>query len=101
MPLLSTVFFGLGQITILNTVQNYYIDSFSKYAASAIAAGAVFRSIIGGIAPLGASALFEKVGFGWGISVFAFMSLALSPAPLLFMRFGEHLREAFAIDLDT
>ncbi len=100
-PLLSTVFFGLGQITILNTVQNYYIDSFSKYAASAIAAGAVFRSIVGGILPLGASALFEKVGFGWGISVFAFLSLALSPAPLLFMRFGQHLREIFAIDLDT
>lgn len=100
-PLLSTVFFGLGQITILNTVQNYYIDSFSKYAASAIAAGAVFRSIVGGIVPLGASVLFEKVGYGWGVSVFAFLSLALSPAPLLFMRFGQHLREMFAIDLDA
>ena len=100
-PLLSTVFFGLGQITILNTVQNYYIDSFSKYAASAIAAGAVFRSIVGGIVPLGASALFEKVGFGWGVSVFAFLSLALSPAPLLLLRFGQHLREVFAIDLDA
>ena len=98
-PLLSTVFFGLGQITILNTVQNYYIDSFSKYAASAIAAGAVFRSIVGGIVPLGASQLFEKVGYGWGVSVFAFLALALSPAPILFYRFGQHLREMFAIEL--
>lgn len=98
-PLLSTVFFGLGQITILNTVQNYYIDSFSKYAASAIAAGAVFRSIVGGILPLGAPALFEKVGYGWGVSVFAFLSVALSPAPVLFYRFGGWLREKFAIDL--
>ena len=98
-PLLSTVFFGLGQITILNTVQNYYIDSFSKYAASAIAAGAVFRSIVGGILPLGAPALFEKVGYGWGISVFAFMAVALSPAPLLFYRFGERVRQRFAIEL--
>ena len=98
-PLLSTVFFGLGQITILNTVQNYYIDSFSKYAASAIAAGAVFRSIVGGILPLGAPALFEKVGYGWGVSVFAFLSVALSPAPLLFLRYGESLRKMFAIDL--
>ena len=98
-PLISTVFFGLGQITILNTVQNYYIDSFSKYAASAIAAGAVFRSIVGGIVPLGVPALFEKVGYGWGVSVFAFLSLALSPAPLLFYRFGQGLREKFAIEL--
>lgn len=100
-PLLSTVFFGLGMITILNTVQNYYIDSFSKYAASAIAAGAVFRSIVGGVLPLGASSLFQALGYGWGISVFAFCSLALSPAPLLFMRYGEYLRELFAIDLDA
>jgi len=98
-PLLSTVFFGIGQITILNTCQNYYIDSFSKYAASAIAAGAVFRSIVGGVVPLGASQLFEKVGYGWGVSVFAFLSLALSPAPVLFYWYGQTLREMFAIDL--
>ena len=98
-PILSTVFFGLGQITILNTVQNYYIDSFSRYAASAIAAGAVFRSIVGGLVPLGATKLFEEVGYGWGVSVFAFCSLVLSPAPVLFYRYGQRLREAFAIEL--
>ena len=98
-PLISTVFFGLGQITILSTCQNYYIDAFQKYAASAIAAGAVFRSIVGGILPLGASGLFESAGYGWGISIFAFLSLALSPAPLLFYHFGERVRTKFAIDL--
>ena len=98
-PLISSAFFGLGQIAILNTCQNYYIDSFEKYAASAIAAGAVFRSIVGGILPIGASQLFQSVGYGWGISVFAFLSLALSPAPLLFFYFGEGVRERFAIEL--
>ena len=97
--ILATVFFGLGTITIINSVQNYYIDSFSKYAASAIAAGTVFRSIVGGVLPLVASGLFESVGYGWGISCFAFLSLALSPAPLLFMRYGPRLREMFAIEL--
>ncbi|KAL8680273.1 MAG: hypothetical protein Q9186_003511 [Xanthomendoza sp. 1 TL-2023] len=96
---LSTVFFGLGQITILNTAQNYYIDSFSKYAASAIAAGAVFRSIIGGIIPIFTPSLFRQVGYGWGVSVFAFTSLLLSPAPVLFYYYGGWIREAFAIDL--
>ncbi|KAL8923923.1 MAG: hypothetical protein Q9208_004360 [Pyrenodesmia sp. 3 TL-2023] len=98
-PTLSTVFFGLGQITILNTAQNYYIDSFQKYAASAIAAGAVFRSIMGGIIPIFAPAIFDSVGYGWGVSVFAFLSLALSPAPLLFYRYGARIRDKFAIDL--
>ena len=90
-PLISTVFFGIGQITILNTCQNYYIDSFQKFAASAIAAGAVFRSIVGGILPLVASKMFVSAGYGWGIGVFAFLSLALSPAPLMFFYFGDSL----------
>ena len=95
----ATVFFGLGQITVLNSVQNYYIDSFQKYAASAIAAGAVLRSLFGGIVPLFAPALFSSVGYGWGISVFAFASLALAPSPLLFQTYGERIRTKFAIQL--
>jgi hypothetical protein len=98
-PAIATFFFGLGQIPIFNAVQNYYIDSFSKYAASAIAAGAVFRSLIGGVVPLFAPTMFEKLGYGWGWSVFAFLTLALAPSPLLFMRYGERLRERFAIEL--
>lgn len=47
-PIISTFFYGIGQVTILNCTTNYYIDCFEKYAASAIAAGAVFRSVIGG-----------------------------------------------------
>ena len=97
--ILSTVFFGLGQIMIFNTVQNYYIDSFSQYAASAIAAGATFRSLIGGIVPLVAPALFDSLGYGWGLSVFAFTALALSPSPLLFYYYGEKLRVKYAIEL--
>ena len=49
---------------ILNTTQNYYIDSFEKYAASAIAAGAVFRSLFGGVVPLFAPLLFDRLGYG-------------------------------------
>lgn len=50
--ILSTFFYGVGQVAIFNSTQNYYIDSFEKYAASAIAAGALFRSIIGGVVPV-------------------------------------------------
>ncbi|KAI4214215.1 MAG: hypothetical protein LQ351_003300 [Letrouitia transgressa] len=99
-PLLSTVFFGIGQITILNTVQNYYIDSFEKYAASAIAAGAVFRSILGGVAPIFATKAFENLGYGWGVSIFGFLSLMLSPAPLLFIFFGERIRTRVTFEQD-
>lgn len=97
--ILATTFYGVGQVAIFNTVQNYYIDAFAQYSASAIAAGAVFRSIIGGVVPLLARPLFEKLGYGWGWTVFGILTLVLSPSPLLFMRYGEMLRKKFAIEL--
>lgn len=84
---------------IVNCTQNYYIDAFEKYAASAIAAGAVFRSVVGGVVPLFAPSLFKTVGYGWGISVFGLIGLVLAPAPLLFFRYGERIREAFSVEL--
>ncbi|TKX22071.1 MFS transporter-like protein 103 [Elsinoe australis] len=97
--IIATFFYGLGQVMILNTVQNYYIDSFEKYAASAIAAGAVFRSLVGGVVPLLTPTLIDKIGVGWGISVFGFLSVAIAPAPLLFYTYGQAIRERFAIEL--
>jgi multidrug resistance protein len=97
--LIPTFFYGIGQVMIINCTQNYYIDSFESFAASAIAAGTVFRSVVGGVVPLAAPGLFEKLGYGWGVSVFGFVSLALAPAPILFYVFGERIRERFKIDL--
>ncbi|KAH7399681.1 major facilitator superfamily domain-containing protein [Pyrenochaeta sp. MPI-SDFR-AT-0127] len=95
----ATFFYGIGQVMVLNCTQNYFIDSFEKYAASAIAAGTVFRSVVGGAIPILAPALFRRLGYGWGISTFAFVSLALAPAPILFYIFGERLRERYPVDL--
>ena len=97
--LTSTFFYGIGQVMILNTTTQFYIDSFEKYAASAIAAGAAFRSIVGGIVPLFAPMLFEKVGYGVGISVFGCLGLLMAPAPLIFYRYGAAIRERFKVDL--
>ncbi len=96
----STFFYGIGQVAIFNSTQNYYIDAFEKYAASAIAAGALFRSVIGGVIPLLTPSLIDEVGVGWGMSVFAFVGVVLAPSPLLFYYFGEKLRKKFTIDLD-
>ncbi|KAF4635492.1 hypothetical protein G7Y89_g2595 [Cudoniella acicularis] len=57
-------FYGIGQVAIFNCIQNYYINSFEKYAASTIAAGALFRSVIGGVVPLFTPMLLDKLGVG-------------------------------------
>jgi len=96
----ATFFYGLGQVVTFNTIQNYYIDSFSKYAASAIAGGSIFRSLVGGVVPLFAPAMFDKLGYGWGISTFAFLGIAIGPAPLIFYYYGPRVRERFPLTLD-
>ena len=96
-PISISFVYGFGQVVILNTVQNYYIDSFEKYAASAIAGGSVFRSVFGGLVPLFAPAMFDKLGYGWGISVFGFLTILVAPSPLIFWKFGPALRERYKL----
>ncbi|KAL2072574.1 hypothetical protein VTL71DRAFT_11917 [Oculimacula yallundae] len=99
-PITATFFYGVGQVAIFNAVQNYYIDAFERYAASAIAAGSLFRSVVGGVVPVFTGGLLEKVGLGWGFSIFGFVSVLLAPSPVLFYWYGEGLRERFRIELD-
>lgn len=69
-PVTATLFYGIGQVGIFDAVQNYYIDAFERYAASAIAAGSLFRSVVGGVVPVFTGGLLESVGLGQGFSVF-------------------------------
>ncbi len=96
-PISALYFYGIGQVMVINTVQNYFIDSFSKYAASAIAAGSVLRSVLGGLTPLLASKMFREIGYGLGTSVFAGIAVAIAPSPLILFFYGQRLRERFPV----
>jgi hypothetical protein len=96
----STFYYGIGQVAIFNSTQNYYIDAFEKYAASAIAAGALFWSVIGCVMQLFTPSLIDNVGVGWGVSVFSLVGVVLDPSPLLFYYFGEGLRKRVTVNLD-
>jgi hypothetical protein len=45
--------------------QVYMVDAFSDYAASALAATGVMRSIMGGTLPLAGLPLYSALGYGW------------------------------------
>ena len=51
-PIAATAFFGASQVSVFNPIQTYYIEAYGTMAASALAAGAFLRSIVGGIVPL-------------------------------------------------
>ncbi|KAK1811929.1 hypothetical protein LTR12_013716 [Friedmanniomyces endolithicus] len=91
-PILGTLFVGIGLIAAFMAINTYLVDTFGRYAASAMAANTILRSILGAVFPLFALQMYAKLGLGWGNSLIAFVALALCPIPFLFYRYGEKLR---------
>ncbi|KAI9041811.1 MFS general substrate transporter [Aspergillus affinis] len=92
-PNLGVAVFGAGCIVCLQCMQAYIVDSYTRFAASAMAAAVVLRSLAGFGFPLFAPYLYERLGYGWGNSVLGFASVGLGiPAPLVFWFYGEKVR---------
>ncbi|GAA6002243.1 hypothetical protein JCM10207_003143 [Rhodosporidiobolus poonsookiae] len=91
-PTLSGVWQGVGGVLTFRATQTYTIDAYEKYAASAMAATVVTRSVAGGVFPIFAPALFHRLGVQWACTLLAGLMLLLVPVPLVFMRYGAWLR---------
>ena len=98
--MVGTILFGIGTICIFNSTQNFFIDAFTRYAASAIAAGTLFRSLVGATFPLFGGEMFTKLGYGWGCTILAGAGILLMPLPTLIMKYGRKMRERFPVKLD-
>jgi hypothetical protein len=91
-PLVGLGVFGFAMMGIFQPVQIYVVNAFGKHAASAMAATAVLRSLVGALLPLGGQRMYDALGMGWGNSLLAFISLGLVPVPFLMMKYGARLR---------
>ncbi|KAL6858265.1 hypothetical protein ACO1O0_005725 [Amphichorda felina] len=94
-PIIGLCVIGIGNLMCLMAVSMYLVDTYSMYAASALAANTIMRSIAGGVLPLCALKMYDKLGLGWGNSLLAFIALAFLPIPFLMQRYGERLRNGF------
>jgi hypothetical protein len=74
-------------------VQSYLVDGYSQYAASALAANTVLRSVVGAVLPLSGEKLYQSIGIGWGNSLLGFIALAFLPFPWLFYKYGDRIRQ--------
>ncbi|ORY00463.1 putative MFS multidrug transporter [Clohesyomyces aquaticus] len=93
MPNLGAAIFCAGTIVGFQCIQTYLVDSYTRYAASAIAAATVLRSLAGFGFPLFAPAMYKALEFGWGNSMLGFIAIGLGvPAPFLLWRYGPTLR---------
>lgn len=75
------------------------VDAFTAYAASALAANTVLRSIFGAVLPLVGQRMYNSLGLAWGNSLLAFIALAMCPIPLIFYRYGEMVRLRWSLQL--
>jgi hypothetical protein len=85
-PIIGMVPFGFGMLGIFVPVQQYLVDAFTPYSASAVAAVRTSLSIMGAFLPLAGPPLYKSLGLGMGNTVLGIIALVLTPIPLLFYR---------------
>ncbi|KAK3114398.1 hypothetical protein LTR53_007323 [Teratosphaeriaceae sp. CCFEE 6253] len=93
-PNIGTMIFAAGNQLVFQNCQTYIVDSYTRFAASAIAATTVLRSLGGFAFPLFAQAMYQALGYGWGNTTLAFAGIAIGlPAPCILWWYGEKLRK--------
>ncbi|KAI0403422.1 fluconazole resistance protein 1 [Xylaria palmicola] len=98
-PIIGTTLIGMGINLVWVPIQSYLIDAFEIYAASAIAANTVVRSVFGVVLPLAGQPLYDRLGLGWGNTLLAFIALATAPLTWLIMKYGARIRLRYQVDL--
>lgn len=91
-PMLAGLPFGIAFMLVFMALLNYLTDAYEVYAASAMAATSISRSIFGALLPLAASPMYRTLGISWGSSLLGFLSLAMCGVPFAFIKYGNRIR---------
>lgn len=91
-PASSGLAFGFGMVLCYYGVNAYIIDSYQKYAASALAAKVFLRSGGGAAFPLFITQMYNRLGLQWASWLLAFIGVAMVFIPYSFYFFGAQLR---------
>ena len=92
-PVLGGIPFGIGYMLIFISLLNYLVDAYAAYAASANAAAATTRSMLGVALPFAAKPMYHQLGVAWACSLLGFVSLGMCAIPFAFIRWGDYIRE--------
>lgn len=93
MPGIGSAIFAVGLVGVFQAIQGYLIDMNPRFAASSVAAAALFRSLFGFSFPLFASKMYAKLGYGWANTMCAFIGIVLGvPFPIFCYIYGERVR---------
>ncbi|UKZ85520.1 uncharacterized protein TrAFT101_001375 [Trichoderma asperellum] len=92
-PNIGAVVFGASIIIGFQCIQGYMVDSYTRYAASAVSAVTVLRSLAGFGFPLFAPTMYNRLGYGIGGTVLAAVAIGIGwPSPIFLWFYGPKLR---------
>lgn len=91
-PLIGIVLLYAGLLLVYLTAFNYLADSYTLYAASALAAMNVCRNTLGAVVPLFGTNVYDALGVHGAGSLVAGIATLLSLVPFLIFKFGARLR---------
>ncbi|KAL5508004.1 hypothetical protein ACEPAH_5622 [Sanghuangporus vaninii] len=92
MPIIGAGIFGFAMMGTFLPIQLYLVDSF-RYAASAMAAATVIRSVMGFAFPLFGQQMFDALHAGPGYSLLAGLAIIIGiPFPIWIYYCGEKIR---------
>ncbi|KAL4929606.1 MFS transporter [Aspergillus undulatus] len=102
-PTISGLLTGFGLLCIFLQCLNYIIDTYLVFAASALAANSILRSMAGAGFPLFAPYMFNAIGVNWTGTLLGCVAAVLMPIPLLFYLYGSKIRSKskFAAEYTT
>eukprot|EP01114_Cavostelium_apophysatum_P018837 TRINITY_DN5918_c0_g1_i1.p1 TRINITY_DN5918_c0_g1~~TRINITY_DN5918_c0_g1_i1.p1 ORF type:complete len:534 (+),score=74.70 TRINITY_DN5918_c0_g1_i1:173-1774(+) len=92
-PNIGACIFSCGMLLGFLCMQTYLVDTFTLYAASAMSAVTIFRSLFGFGFPLFGSQMFDAMGYGWGNTLLAGISIIIGiPFPIALFKYGARIR---------
>lgn len=97
-PNIGIGIYALGLIMSYQCIQAYVLDCYAVYAASAMGALTILRSLLGFVLPILAPLIYRTLGYGWGSSLLALWALVMGGlVPVLLWRYGAVLRKRSGI----
>ena len=84
---------GIVLIAIYVSIYEYIIDSYREHAAVALASITMARYLITGGMVIAVRPMYVGIGVQWTMTILGCVATILTPAPLIFWKFGHKLRE--------
>ncbi|KAJ5081749.1 MFS general substrate transporter [Penicillium alfredii] len=91
-PLIGSVAFGFSVQGIFISSYAYLIDTYERFAASALVSATFMRYIAAGAMVVVSIPMYTDLGVHWSLTLLGFLALLMTPVPYVFYKFGHVFR---------